>query len=107
MVLPNEMMIRVARLDDEVEITLGGELDFGNVESLRNVLNEVMGSPKILVDLEQVVFIDSTALGVIAQGKRAVDEAGGQLHLSGAHPRVRRVIELAGLKEYFELGDDE
>src|SRR5581483_5767025 len=59
-------VVGVGREDGAVVVTLAGELDLYNAEEVRTaLLDACAGEPEALVvDLEQVRFIDSTALGV-------------------------------------------
>jgi anti-anti-sigma factor len=47
-----------------------------------------------------VSFLDSTALGVLIQGKKRLEDSGHQLLLTGTAARVRRTLEVAGLTDY-------
>lgn len=89
-----------------VALTLAGEIDFGNVARLRSaLLDAAQAGVDIDVDMEAVSFIDSTALGLLVQTQKRVAEGGRRLVLTGLNPRVRRVFELTGLTDLFELGD--
>ena len=54
-------------------------------------------SPRVLVDLSGVTFIDSTGVGVLVGALKRAREAGGQLNFCGAQKRVKRVFEITGL----------
>src|SRR3954453_3780613 len=61
----------IDRRDGAVVLSLAGELDLYNAEDVRSaLLDACAGEPKVLVvDLEQVRFIDSTALGVLIEAR--------------------------------------
>ena len=69
----------------------------GAVESL---LRE--GRRCILVDLEQVTYIDSSGLGQLATAFKAVRDAGGDLKLLHVNPRVRALLHVTRLNRVFE-----
>lgn len=101
MALIDEMTIEVDRDTDATTVKVSGEVDFGNVGRLRGALLDVIGeSGNVMLDLGAVAFMDSTALGVVIQGKKRLDESGRQLVITALSPRARRVIEIAGLAEY-------
>jgi anti-sigma B factor antagonist len=82
-------------------VTLRGELDAHDAPNLRAAFAEAVdGAPagaRVVLDLAQVSFLDSTALGCIVGLMRRVAEAGGELRvvLPGA-PTVR-IFEITGL----------
>jgi len=82
-------------------VTLRGELDAHDAPGLRGAFSEVVeGAPartRVVLDLAQVTFLDSTALGCIVGLVRRVGEAEGELRvvLPGA-PTVR-IFEITGL----------
>jgi anti-anti-sigma factor len=60
------------------------------------------GSNRIDIDLADVEFLDSTALSVLVQAKRRLNDSGRQVGIVNPRPRVQRVLELAGLLEYLQ-----
>jgi anti-sigma B factor antagonist len=89
-------------------VTLVGELDLSNVDIAEEALQlaeEVEGSPEIVLDLEQLTFIDSTGLAwmVAALRRHAVD--GDRLRATGTTPAVERVFELTGMAPRLPLRD--
>ncbi len=54
-------------------------------------------SPRVLIDLSQVSFIDSTGIGVLVGALKRAREAGGALVLVCPVPRLRRIFEITGL----------
>ena len=60
-----------------------GALDVYTSGSLREKLTELAqaGSTNVVVDLDEVSFMDSSGLGVIMGGQRRLREAGGELAL--------------------------
>jgi anti-sigma B factor antagonist len=96
----------VDRRDSAVVLSLAGELDLYNAEEVRGALLEACaGEPKVLVvDLEEVRFIDSTALGVLIQAhSRMADRNGFRLAAPGLE--TRRALEVSGLDRHFLVHD--
>ena len=52
-------------------VRLGGELDLYNAQDVREALNEATSDShqRIVVDLGEVEFVDSTALGVLIEAR--------------------------------------
>ena len=90
------------RRNGAVVVSLAGELDLYNAEEVRSALREVLaGEPEVLVvDLEQVNFIDSTALGVLIEAlSKMTDRRGFRLAAPGLE--TRRALEVSGLDRHF------
>ena len=94
----------VDRRDVSVVLSLVGELDLYNAEQVRAALLESLAEePTLLVvDLEQVSFIDSTALGVLIEARsRMADRSGFRLAEPGLE--TRRALEVSGLDRHFSV----
>ena len=92
----------VDRRDGALVVSLAGELDLYNAEEVRAALLEACaGEPAVLVvDLEEVRFIDSTALGVLIEARsKMVDRSGFRLASPGLE--TRRALEVSGLDRHF------
>jgi anti-anti-sigma factor len=61
------------------------------------------GSPRIVVDLAGVNFIDSTAMGTLVTGLKLARAAGGELVLKDPQSQVLRVLKLTGLDAVFTV----
>jgi anti-anti-sigma factor len=77
-------------------VALRGELDASTSGGLADQLIGPPGSI-VVVDLSELVFIDSSGLGAINAARRRVIEDGGNLVLCRPAPMVLRVLEITGL----------
>jgi anti-sigma B factor antagonist len=96
----------VDRRDGAVVLKLAGELDLYNAEEVRGALLDACADqPEVLVvDLEEVRFIDSTALGVLIEARsRMADSSGFRLAAPGLE--TRRALEVSGLDRHFLVHD--
>jgi anti-sigma B factor antagonist len=96
----------VEQRDGATVVALAGELDLYNAEDVRAALVEACSSePSVLVvDLADVTFIDSTALGVLIEGRsRLADRSGFRLASPGLE--TRRALEISGLDRHFAIFD--
>jgi anti-sigma B factor antagonist len=96
----------VDRRDAGVIVSLAGELDLYNAEEVRRALLDTLadGPELLVVDLEGVTFIDSTALGVLIEARsRMTDRSGFRLAAPGLE--VRRALEVSGLDRHFVVHD--
>jgi anti-sigma B factor antagonist len=96
----------VENRDGAVIVSLAGELDLYNAEQVRNALLEACaGEPEVLVvDLGEVTFVDSTALGVLIEARSRVANRKG-FRLAAPGLETRRALEVSGLDQHFLVHD--
>ncbi|HZD01709.1 MAG TPA: STAS domain-containing protein [Actinomycetes bacterium] len=94
-----ELDLRVRRHDHLAVVHVGGEVDLATCPQLRDVLAQLVdrGVYHLVVDLEQVSFLDSSGIGVLIGVLQRVREHGGSVRLTAPSPQVRRVLELTGV----------
>jgi anti-sigma B factor antagonist len=94
--------IEVSSADDEVKVVaLRGELDFDEAPAFGRVLEELRtdGERKVVVDLSELTFIDSSGISVLVGAARAASADLGTLVIAAPSPHVRRVFEIVNLSE--------
>ncbi len=75
-----------------------GELDIGTAPKLeRALLEDRVAGDRIVLDLADLEFIDSTGLRVIVQAAAAAEQGRWELRLRHGPPAVRRVFEISGV----------
>jgi anti-anti-sigma factor len=96
----------VDRRDGAVVLSLAGELDLYTAEVVRGaLLDACAGEPEVLVvDLEDVRFIDSTALGVLIEARSRLAERSA-FRLAAPGLETRRALEVSGLDRHFLVHD--
>jgi anti-anti-sigma factor len=63
------------------------------------------GYRRLIVDLRSVPDIDSAGVRALVRGHTTAQRLGGSFRVASLNPRVRRVLELAGLDAVFNLYD--
>jgi anti-sigma B factor antagonist len=95
------LTIQVRCRPGHVLVAVAGEIDISTVPRLRGVLRTVTaGGVRVIVDLDQVSFIDAIGLGALADAAGRAGAAGGSLHVTAAAPRVRRLLAITGLDRH-------
>ena len=86
-------------------IQLEGEVDVYTAPQLKQQMIALLegGARQVVVDLTQVEYLDSTALGVLIGGLKRLREIDGNLALVCPSPRIRRVFEITGLDKIFDM----
>lgn len=104
--LRKDPVIRIEAVGSARVVRLGGELDLYNAEQVRSALAEVLAEApeRVVVDLSEVEFIDSTALGVLIEARTKLENRRGFLLASPAL-ETRRALEISGLDRHFSVHD--
>lgn len=92
-----------------VVLRLAGELDLAAESGLREAASEMLSTPEaveMIVVMTDVAFMDSTGLRLLGTLRRSADGSGKGFHLASVSAPVRRVLEVAGLEDYFSVVDD-
>jgi anti-sigma B factor antagonist len=95
--------IQVGRGPGYVLVTVAGEIDIATVTLLREQLSVLAADGGLVVDLDQVDFIDAAGLGALAGLAREAAAHGGRLHVVCARRRTRQLFELTGLDQTVPL----
>jgi len=99
-----EFGIDIGSAEGATVLVVTGELDLATAPKLRTALAEASGSVRL--DLGAVTFLDSSAISVLVDAKQRLDKAGGALVLHSLAGQTRRVLEIAGLEDFFQLSDE-
>lgn len=95
--------------DTTISLDLEGEVDVYTAPELRQAImaQAESNTPRVLVNLEKVEYLDSTGLGILIGGVKRLKEVGGALVLVGPSPRIRRLFEITQLNTIFRITDTE
>lgn len=91
-------------------IQLIGRITLGQgTQRLRQAFDEVMGRGRlqILLNLDEVMYVDSSGLGELVSARKKVLEAGGAVKLMKPKQIMRDLIQVTHLYTIFEVFPDE
>ena len=91
-------------------VDLSGRITLGEASvAVRDVINDLMGkgNKKILLNLVEVNYIDSSGIGVLVSGFSTVRSQGGELKLVNLSKRIRDLLQITKLYNLFDVKDDE
>jgi anti-anti-sigma factor len=96
---------RVAEYDEWTRVVLKGAIDVSTAPRFLGCLQESLGrNPKaVILDLLELDYIDSVGLGVLVTGHKRAKATGTRFVLSKPKDTFRRLLELTGLNEVFEV----
>lgn len=96
--------------DDVAVLQISGKLTGGpEADDFQGRLTKILeeGRRKILVDLGEVSWVNSTGLGILIAGRSSVSKAGGEMKLCKVSRRVESILMVTRLNMIFESYADE
>lgn len=90
---------------DRTIVEVGGEIDVYTAPKLREQLVDLVaeGQYHLIVDMQNVEFLDSTGLGVLVGGLKRVRSHDGSLHLVCSQERILKIFRITGLTKVFPI----
>lgn len=92
-----------------IEIPLVGNFDVSDYPSNRDLLLARLenGDHNVILECSELVYLDTTGLGVLVGALKKCRDKGGDLKLANVQSSVRTKIELTGLAETLLTEDGE
>lgn len=103
------LKVNTRTVDGASIIDLQGEVDVYTAPELKQQIIDLLdsGSQRVIVNLQSVDYLDSTALGVLIGGLKRLRERNGSLDLICPNPRIKRIFEITGLDKIFDIYNTE
>jgi anti-sigma B factor antagonist len=102
--------LNTRQVGDVVVVDVSGRITLGEGSStLREGIRELLakGHRKILLNLADVSYIDSSGIGELVSAYTSVTNAGGQLKLVNLTKRVNDLLQITKLYTIFDIYDNE
>jgi len=89
-------------------VQLPQRLVMANAGEARTELKDIIqaGSGRVVIDLAETDFMDSSGLAVVVAGLQAARKKNGDVHLAHMSDTIRAVFELTRLHTVFQIFDD-
>jgi anti-sigma B factor antagonist len=104
MTIKTREVSHVTVVDIDGRITLGDETGLLR-DTVRRLIAE--GKKKIVLNLANVDYIDSSGMGELVSSFTTVRNSGGELKLLSLTKKVRDVVQVTKLYTIFDIKDDE
>ncbi len=90
-------------------IALSGEMDVHTSAHLRDSVLSLLekGARKIVINLDNVEYVDSTGLGTMVGVLKRMTEQNCKLCIVSANPLINRVFDITGLTQIFTIKPDD
>lgn len=89
-------------------VSLSGELDHHTAKEVKNLIEEVVKNRNIknlILDFSNLIFMDSSGIGVIVGRYKLLSSLGGRIVISGASKNVSRLLYMSGINKIIETFD--
>ncbi|MBI5283100.1 MAG: STAS domain-containing protein [Candidatus Solibacter usitatus] len=104
------VQIQTREINDVTVMACSGTITLGQATSLfRNTLREILqnGAKKVLLDLNDVSYLDSTGIGELVGAYTSAHNAQAQIKLSRLPEKIYNLLQITKLVTVFEIFDDE
>jgi len=104
------MRVLTEQKGDVAILRLRGTLMGGaDAQAFDDVVSKVLeeGGKRVLVDMSDISWVNSTGLGILISGRRKVCESGGAFKLLHVSKRIESILMVTKLNTLFESYDDE
>src|SRR5438270_13076517 len=104
------MKATIRQVDSVSVVDVSGRITLGEgCAQLRELIRGELGkgNKKLLLNLADVSYIDSSGIGELVSGFTSVTNQGGQLKLLHLTKRVKDLLQITKLYTVFEVFDDE
>lgn len=93
-------MVKSRKNDDQLIVYLSGEIDHCTADKLRGEIETLLEDAKIrrlVLNFENVGFMDSSGVGMIIGRYKTMRERGGSVAACGLKPMTEKLFRMAGL----------
>jgi len=104
------MKVATRQVDGITILDLSGRITLGEGSvTLRDTVHDVLakGQKKILLNLGEINYIDSSGIGELVSGFTSVRNAGGELKLLNLTKKVHDLLQITKLYTVFDIWDNE
>jgi anti-sigma B factor antagonist len=91
-------------------VTVKGEIDVYSYQNLNKVILDLINEKnyQLVINLEGVSYIDSTGLGVLANGANKISQNGGLIRVICTKSNIKKIFAISGLTDKnFKIYNDE
>ena len=103
-------IVKTRQIDGISIVDVSGRITLGEgSSSVRDALRDLIskGEKKVLLNLSEVSYIDSSGIGELVAGYTTLSNQGGTLKLVGLNKRVKDLLQITKLYTVFDVHEEE
>lgn len=104
------IQVQTEQIGTTLVVRLAGELDHHTAEVVRDRVESELDNgvcKNMIFSLEQLLFMDSSGLGVILGRYKRISQLGGKMSLCAVNESLRKIFELSGIHKILPIYDTE
>ena len=104
------MQVKIIRRKNGLVVRLNGELDHHTATIFREVIDQELSKdfvPNLVVNFENLTFMDSSGIGAILGRYRQIKAKGGKMVFCGLSKHIKKIMQLGGLLTIIPVCSDE
>ena len=104
------MTAMIRQVDSVIVVDVSGRITLGEgCAQLRELIRDQLtkGNKRVLINLADVTYIDSSGIGELVSAYTAVSNQGGQLKLLNLTKKVHDLLQITKLYTVFDIHNDE
>lgn len=98
-----ELKVDLKKDGELLFVDLQGDLDINSNKEFKEKVNSVQGVKKIIVNCENLSYIDSTGLDAFISIYKNIKEKGEKLVITGLKPHIKKIFLITDLDKVFEI----
>ena len=98
-----ELKVDLRQEGEKLFVDLQGDLDINSNKEFKEKVNSVQGVKKIIVNCENLSYIDSTGLGAFISIYKNIKEKEEKLVITGLKPHIKKIFLITDLDKVFEI----
>ncbi|MTI70918.1 MAG: anti-sigma F factor antagonist [Firmicutes bacterium] len=103
------MQINYKIINKNLIIDFNGELDHHTASDIRKQVDELYSEKmlhNIILDLDNLNFMDSSGIGLIMGRYKTVSQNGGKVCLINANNRIQKILKMSGILKIVHVYDN-
>ena len=100
------MLVELHTQGTSAVIRLDGELDLASATDVMELVTTALderGVRDLTLDLDKLVYCDSSGLNALLYAQNACEQRGAALTLANPIDRIRRILDITGVDEFFVI----
>ena len=95
--------VTTSHVGDTDVVSPAGEIDIATAPAVRAAMAATVGPRRLVLDLRQVEFMDTSGLALLVDEDRRARSRGGEFAVVAATASVQRLLDIAGLTPRLRL----
>lgn len=85
-------------------IQIKGKFDFNLVQSFRQAYSQISSTTvKVNVDLRETDYMDSSALGMLLNMRKTLQEQVSTIEISNCQPQLKKILQISRFDKKFDI----